>query len=109
MVPISKVGRILEAENSMWRMVAIVGESALIFPTAARTREMYDDSNWKLVLGDSLLNSGIQIRSTPILRDDDHSMGGGLRTDGTKDVRERVWERGRFWGYQIEIDPTERA
>ena len=25
------------------------------------------------------------------------------------DVAERTWEAGRFWGYQVEIDPTDRA
>ena len=28
-------------------------------------------------------------------------MGGQFKDDGTKDLRERVWERGRFWGYQM--------
>ena len=35
-------------------------------------------------------------------------MGGGLRMMAPR-TKERIWERGQFWGYQIEIDPTERA
>ena len=91
---------------------AIVGESAPDLPNSfLATKEMYDDFELEVEFWvDPLLNSGIQIRShtypeeTTTIR-----WGGRFKDDGTKDVKERVWERGRFWGYQIEIDPTERA
>ena len=90
----------------------IVGESAPDLPNSfLATKEMYDDFELEVEFWvDPLLNSGIQIRShtypeeTTTIR-----WGGRFKDDGTKNVRDRVWEKGRFWGYQIEIDPTERA
>ena len=90
----------------------IVGETAPILPNSfLATEKMYGDFELEVeFLVDPLLNSGIQIRShvyeeeTTTIR-----WGGRFKADGTKDVRERVWEKGRFWGYQVEIDPTERA
>ena len=64
MVPISKVGRILEAENSMWRIKAHRRRVCSDLPNNfLATREMYDDFELKLSSGWTLLNSGIQIRS----------------------------------------------
>lgn len=90
----------------------IVAETAPLLPNSfLATNEMYTDFELELdVKVDPLLNSGIQIRSnvypeeTTTIR-----WGGTFKEDGTKDVRERVWEKGRFWGYQVELDPTERA
>ncbi len=91
---------------------AIVGEAAPGFPNSfLATEKMYDNFELEVeFMIDPLLNSGIQIRShtypteTTTVR-----WGGRFKPDGSKDVIERVWEAGRFWGYQIEIDPTERA
>jgi hypothetical protein len=91
---------------------AIVGETAPLLPNSfLATNQMYSDFELELdVKVDPLLNSGIQIRSnvypeeTTTIR-----WGGTFNEDGTKNVRERVWEKGRFWGYQVELDPTDRA
>ena len=42
-------------------------------------------------------------------RGSDFKTGVTDKKDGSKDIAERVWEKDRFWGYQIEIDPSERA
>jgi len=91
---------------------AIVGEAAPGLPNSfLATDKMYDDFELEVEFKiDPLLNSGIQIRSnvydkeTTTIR-----WGGRFREDGSKDVRERTWEAGRFWGYQVEIDPTDRG
>ena len=91
---------------------AIVGEAALGLPNSfLATEKMYDNFELEVeFLVDPQLNSGIQIRSnvysteTTTIR-----WGGRFKPDGSKDVIDRVWPAGRFWGYQIEIDPTERA
>ena len=90
----------------------IVGETAPLLPNSfLATNATYTDFELELeVKVDPLLNSGIQIRSgvypeeTTTIR-----WGGMFKEDGSKDVRERVWEKGRFWGYQVELDPTERG
>ncbi len=91
---------------------AIVGEAAPKLPNSfLATNEMYGDFELEVEFKvDPLLNSGIQIRShtypeeTKTIR-----WGGRFKPDGSKDVKDRVWEKGRFWGYQIEIDPSDRA
>ncbi len=91
---------------------AIVGEAAPNLPNSLlATEKMYGDFELQVDFKiDPLLNSGIQIRShvydkeTTTIR-----WGGRFKEDGSKDVRERTWEAGRFWGYQIEIDPTDRG
>lgn len=90
----------------------IVGEAATGFPNSfLATEKLYKDFELNVDFKvDPLLNSGIQIRSntypeeTKTIR-----WGGTFKEDGSKDVKERVWEKGRFWGYQVEIDPTARA
>jgi hypothetical protein len=90
----------------------IVGEAAPGFPNSfLATNKMYQDFELEVEFKvDPLLNSGIQIRSntypeeTTTIR-----WGGQFNDDGSKNVRERVWEKGRFWGYQVEIDPTDRG
>jgi hypothetical protein len=91
----------------------IVGEAAPALPNSfLHTAQPYD--NFELILEikiDPLLNSGIQIRSN-VYAEETTTMrwGGKVNKDGSKaDVRERVWEAGRYWGYQIEIDPTDRG
>ncbi len=90
----------------------IVGETAPLLPNSfLATEEMYTDFDLELdVKVDPVLNSGIQVRSnvypeeTTTIR-----WGGTFNEDGSRNVRERVWEKGRFWGYQVELDPTDRA
>ncbi len=90
----------------------IVGEAAPDLPNSfLATETMYEDFELEVEFKvDPLLNSGIQIRSntypeeTTTIR-----WGGKLKGDGSKDEAERVWEKDRFWGYQIEIDPGDRA
>jgi hypothetical protein len=90
----------------------IVGEAALGFPNSfLATEKLYD--NFELEVDfkvDPLLNSGIQIRSN-VYPEETTTVrwGGTFNDDGSKNVLDKVWEKGRFWGYQIEIDPTERA
>lgn len=91
---------------------AIVGEAALGLPNSfLATEKMYDNFELDVdFMVDPRLNSGVQIRSgvyekeTTTIR-----WGGRFKEDGSKDETERVWEAGRFWGYQVEIDPTDRA
>lgn len=90
----------------------IVAETAPGLPNSfLATEKMY--RNFELELEakvDPILNSGIQIRSnaypeeTKTIR-----WGGKFNEDGKKILQEKVWEKGRFWGYQVELDPTERA
>jgi len=91
---------------------AIVGETALELPNSfLATNEMYTDFELSVdVKVDPTLNSGILIRSN-VYPEETTTMrwGGTFNADGTKDVKERVWEKGRFWGYQVELDPTDRA
>lgn len=91
---------------------AIVGEGAPGFPNSfLATKKMYADFELEVEFKvDPLMNSGIQIRSnvydkeTKTIR-----WGGTFKADGSKDVKERIWEKGRFWGYQVEIDPSDRG
>ena len=91
----------------------IVGESMPALPNSfLHTDQPYDNFELELEIKiDPLLNSGIQIRSgTYATETKTPRWGGLLNPDGTKaDVRERVWEAGRYWGYQVEIDPTDRG
>ena len=91
---------------------AIVGEATLGPPNSfLATNEMYADFKLEVEFKvDPLLNSGVQIRSNTYPEETKTVRGGGMfNDDGTKNVRERVWETGRFWGYQIEIDPSDRG
>lgn len=91
---------------------AIVGEATLGPPNSfLATNGMYADFELEVEFKvDPLLNSGIQIRSNVYSKETTTIRWGGLfKEDGSKDVRERVWEKGRFWGYQVEIDPTDRG
>ncbi|MCB1124394.1 MAG: DUF1080 domain-containing protein [Verrucomicrobiae bacterium] len=90
----------------------IVGEAAPGFPNSfLATNAMFQDFELEVDFKiDPLLNSGIQIRSNVYPEETTTIRWGGLfKDDGSKDVKERVWEQGRFWGYQVEIDPTERG
>ena len=91
---------------------AIVGEAAPGLPNSfLATEKMYDDFELEVEFKiDPLLNSGIQIRSNTYAEETTTiRWGGHFKEDGSRDTRERVWEKGRFWGYQVEIDPTDRG
>ena len=53
---------------------------------------------------DSGINSGIQLRSAQYLRDTTTPY-----LSGQLEMRTETWEAGRVYGYQIEIDPSDRA
>jgi hypothetical protein len=91
---------------------AIVGEATLGPPNSfLATNEMHQDFELEVEFKvDPLLNSGIQIRSNTYPEETKTvRWGGTFNDDGSKNVRDRVWEKGRFWGYQVEIDPSERG
>ena len=58
---------------------------------------------------DTVLNSGVQIRSNIYKKQTTTDRWGGLFDEGNKLIMKRTWMAGRFWGYQIEIDPTSRS
>ena len=92
---------------------AIVGEAAPDLPNSfLHTSRPYANFELQLEIKiDPLLNSGIQIRSGVYAEETTtQRWGGQLNADGTKaEVKERTWEAGRYWGYQVEIDPTSRG
>lgn len=53
---------------------------------------------------ESAINSGVQIRSDTYEKDTTTAYLSGSLEEGTRD-----WEAGRVFGYQIEIDPSDRA
>jgi|GEM_PF-1459781 len=90
----------------------IVGESLPGYPNSfLATAKQYDNFDLEVdFMIDPLINSGIQIRSgvhaetTATTR-----WGGRFKPDGSKDERKVTWGKGRFWGYQVEIDPSEKC
>lgn len=71
------------------------------------TEKSYDNFILELdVKIDTLLNSGIQCRGQ-IWESDTVTTYVAGNAEGTK--RETEWNPGYLWGYQIEIDPSERA
>ena len=85
---------------------AIVGETKIGLPnTFLATKKNYEDFilevDFKI---DEGINSGVQIRSDVYEKDTTTSYIAGNLEEGTRD-----WEAGRVHGYQIEIDPSERA
>ena len=91
---------------------AIVGESKPGLPNSfLATDKNYGDFELEVdFMVDPLLNSGIQIRSHVYPAETKTIRYGGLNApDGSRITKEMTWEKGRFWGYQIEIDPSERG
>ena len=85
---------------------AIVGETKMGLPnTFLATIKNYEDFilevDFKIDQG---INSGIQIRSGVYEKNTTTAYTAGNLEEGT-----REWEAGRVHGYQIEIDPSERA
>lgn len=69
------------------------------------TDETYDDFVLELDFKiDSSINSGVQIRSTSYEEDTTTPYLSGQLEESTRD-----WEAGKFYGYQVEIDPSDRA
>jgi len=91
----------------------IIGESTPLLPNSfLHTNRSYPNFELELeVKIDPLLNSGIQIRSGTYAEETTTQRWGGLVDENGEptDMKERVWEAGRYWGYQVEIDPTNRG
>jgi len=91
---------------------AIVGEATTGLPNSfLATEETYDDFELEVEFKvDPRLNSGVQIRSNVYPEETTTTRWNGrFDEDGERQLSERVWEEGRFWGYQVEIDPSERG
>ena len=90
----------------------IVGEAITGLPnTFLHTEKKYQNFELQFdVKLDTVLNSGVQIRSN-IYQNDTETVRWGGRFDqqGKKDLKNIIRKAGTFWGYQIEIDPTSRA
>ncbi|MEK9603319.1 MAG: DUF1080 domain-containing protein [Flavobacteriaceae bacterium] len=90
----------------------IVAESIMGLPnTFLHTEKKYQNFELEFdVKLDTVLNSGVQIRSN-IYQEDAETIrwGGRFDENGEKMIIRKKRLAGRFWGYQIEIDPTSRA
>jgi len=90
----------------------IVAESIMGLPnTFLHTEKKYRNFELQFdVKLDTVLNSGVQIRSNIYPKDTKTvRWGGSFHQDGKKDIKNIIRKAGTFWGYQIEIDPTYRA
>ena len=91
---------------------SIVAEAIMGLPNSfLHTKKKYQDFELEFeVKLDTVLNSGVQIRSNIYEKDmETIRWGGRFDDDGEKLLMNKKWEAGRFWGYQIEIDPTSRS
>ena len=90
----------------------IVAETITGLPnTFLHTEKKYQNFELQFdVKLDTVLNSGVQIRSN-IYQNDTETVrwGGRFDQEGQKDLKNIIRKAGTFWGYQIEIDPTSRA
>ena len=90
----------------------IVAEAIMGLPnTFLHTEKKYQNFELEFdVKLDTVLNSGVQIRSN-IYSEDTETVRWGGRFDeqGEKILKYLRRKAGVFWGYQIEIDPTSRA
>jgi hypothetical protein len=90
----------------------IVGEALIGLPnTFLHTENKYQNFELEFdVKLDTVLNSGVQIRSNIYQKNTETiRWGGRFNENGEKMTIDRKWTAGRFWGYQIEIDPTSRS
>jgi len=85
---------------------AIVGETKMgVKSSFLATKKLYDNFELELEFKiDTTLNSGIQIRSSKYKKDTTTSYLSGSLEKITRD-----WNPGRVHGYQVEIDPSDRA
>lgn len=90
----------------------IVAEAIIDLPnTFLHTEKKYQNFELEYdVKLDTVLNSGVQIRSN-IYQEDTETIrwGGRFDENGDKRTAKIIRPAGRFWGYQIEIDPTSRG
>lgn len=90
----------------------IVGETVIGLPnsflaTEATFRNFVLEVEFKV---DPVLNSGIQLRSNIYAEETTTERFSGRYSEvGTPIVHSPTWPKGGFWGYQIEIDPTDRG
>lgn len=79
--------------------------------TFLHTKEKYQDFELEFdVKLDTVLNSGVQIRSNIYKKETVTKVWvGKFDENGNKISKIRKWAAGRFWGYQIEIDPSSRS
>lgn len=84
----------------------LVGETQKNIPNSfIATKKEYEDFILELEFKVSPeLNSGVQIRSGSYQEETTTKY-----LTGRLEERERTWEKGRVYGYQIEIDPSSRA
>ena len=90
----------------------IVAEAITGLPnTFLHTEKKYQNFELQFdVKLDTVLNSGVQIRSNMYQNDTETvRWGGRFDQEGKKDLKNIIRKAGTFWGYQIEIDPTSRA
>ena len=90
----------------------IVAEAVMGLPnTFLHTENKYQNFELQFdVQIDTLLNSGVQIRSNIYPKDTETvRWGGRFDQEGSKVLANIIRKAGTFWGYQIEIDPTSRA
>lgn len=90
----------------------IVAEAIMGLPnTFLHTEKKYQNFELEFdVKLDTVLNSGVQIRSN-IYQEDTETIrwGGRFNENGDKMIIRKKRLAGTFWGYQIEIDPTSRG
>ena len=90
----------------------IIGEAIMDLPNSfLHTEKKFQNFELEFeVKLDTVLNSGVQIRSNIYDKDTETiRWGGRFNENGEKLVIKRKWKAGTFWGYQIEIDPTSRS
>ena len=99
-------GKFYVEENALWQE-AIMGLPNTFLHTEKKYQNFELEFDVKL---DTVLNSGVQIRSN-IYSEDTETVRWGGRFDeqGEKILKYIRRNAGVFWGYQIEIDPTSRA
>jgi hypothetical protein len=91
---------------------AIVGETAAGLPNSfLATKAVYRNFVLELEFKvDPALNSGVQFRSNVYQEETQTDrFAGRYDENGTPIVQRKTWPKGRFWGYQVEIDPSDRA
>ena len=95
------------AENKCIVAEAVIGLPNTFLHTKKKYRNFELEFDVKL---DTVLNSGVQIRSNIYKHDTETTRWGGLFDEnGDKMIIHKKRLAGTFWGYQIEIDPTFRA
>ena len=94
-------------ENECIVAEALIGLNNTFLHTQKKYNNFILEFDVKL---DTLLNSGVQIRSN-VYKNDTTTIrwGGRFDENGEKLTKKRKWDAGKFWGYQVEIDPSSRS